>query len=170
MSLIIKTRCYNSTIMQKLQETVKSFGRSMRRQYARIVLGFDYESLYKSAGVFKPLRHEKPWGYEDWVWNSRSYCGKILFIRKGYQSSWHYHNRKDEVLYLSSGVLKVLSSSGDDIMKSTENLVPAGQSFHVFPGLRHRLIALEDVTIFEFSTSHYEEDTARLALGGFISK
>ena len=39
----------------------------------------------------------KGWGYEKWIANSPSYCGKLLFIAKGKKCSWHYHKLKDEV-------------------------------------------------------------------------
>ena len=45
----------------------------------------------------------KGWGYEKWIANSEKYCGKLLFIAKGKQCSWHYHSLKDEVFYIQSG-------------------------------------------------------------------
>ena len=49
----------------------------------------------------------KGWGYEKWIANSPSYCGKLLFIAKGKKCSWHYHKLKDEVFYVHSGAIEV---------------------------------------------------------------
>jgi quercetin dioxygenase-like cupin family protein len=40
-----------------------------------------------------------------------------------------------------------------------------GDSFHIYPGLRHQMIAFEDSELFEFSTQHFEEDSFRIIRG-----
>jgi len=49
----------------------------------------------------------KEWGFEDWIINSETYnfCGKRLVLKKGYQSSIHYHEIKNEVFYISKGIV-----------------------------------------------------------------
>src|ERR1700730_4266809 len=50
-------------------------------------------------------RVEKPWGYElRWAITDR-YLGKILHVNRGEALSLQYHERKDECILLSSGVL-----------------------------------------------------------------
>ena len=41
---------------------------------------------------------EKDWGHEIWMANNQSenYCGKILRINQGYNSSLHFHLDKHE--------------------------------------------------------------------------
>src|SRR5262245_35736937 len=95
----------------------------------------------------------KGWGKEDWLWNEE-YCGKILYFLEGICCSWHYHALKDEVLYLQSGSVLVKYSYGDDITQAQEVFLTPGNAFHVPTGLRHRIIALEESYIFEFSTHH----------------
>ena len=40
-----------------------------------------------------------------------------------------------------------------------------GDEFHVAPGLRHAMYALEDTEMFEFSTQHFDEDSFRVFKG-----
>ena len=35
---------------------------------------------------YKPERHPKGWGFEDWIANGE-YCGKLLFFEKGKRKS-----------------------------------------------------------------------------------
>jgi mannose-6-phosphate isomerase-like protein (cupin superfamily) len=54
----------------------------------------------------------KPWGHETiWAKTDR-YVGKIIHIKAGHALSVQYHNRKDETVYLLSGVLKYWVASG----------------------------------------------------------
>ena len=104
----------------------------------------------------------KGWGYEKWIVNTEEYCGKLLFIAKGKQCSWHYHKLKDEVFYVQSGRIKVIFSDTDDIEKAQGVILEPGDNFHVYRGLRHRMVALVDSEIFEFSTQHFDEDSHRI--------
>ena len=79
--------------------------------------------------------------------------------------SWHYHKIKDEVFYVQSGKIEVQFSWQDDINKSETIVLSEGQNFHVKIGLRHRMIALEDTELFEFSTEHFDEDSYRIEKG-----
>jgi mannose-6-phosphate isomerase-like protein (cupin superfamily) len=107
----------------------------------------------------------KGWGYEKWIVNKEEYCGKLLFFNKGKRCSWHYHKIKDEVFYLQSGKMIVKFSEGDDIREAEQVLLEPGQNFYVYPGLRHRMIALEESELFEFSTEHFDEDSHRILKG-----
>ena len=79
--------------------------------------------------------------------------------------SWHYHEIKDEVFYVQSGKLLVKYSDQDDIEKAKEIILGPGDNFHVYTGLRHRMIALEDTELFEFSTQHFDSDSHRIEKG-----
>ena len=113
----------------------------------------------------KPPRYMKGWGWEDWIANSEKYCGKLLYFKKDKRCSFHYHKIKDEVFYLQSGKLIVKFSDNDDLTKADEVVMLPGDSFHVYIGLRHQMIALEDSELFEFSTEHFEEDSYRIKKG-----
>lgn len=109
--------------------------------------------------------HPKGWGYEKWIVNKPEYCGKLLFFNKEKKCSWHYHKIKDEVFYLQSGKLLVKFSDDEDINSAKEIILNAGDSFHVYIGLKHQMIALEDSELFEFSTQHFEDDSYRIIKG-----
>ena len=107
----------------------------------------------------------KGWGFEKWIVNNEEYCGKLLYLVKGKCCSWHYHKLKDEVFYLQSGRILVKYSDRDDINAAQEIVLVPGDNFHVYRGLRHRMIALEDSEVFEFSTQHFDSDSHRLIKG-----
>jgi ribosomal protein L16 Arg81 hydroxylase len=48
---------------------------------------------------------------------------------------------------------------------SEKKVLRKGDKFHVPIGLRHRMYALEDTELFEFSTQHFDEDSYRLIQG-----
>jgi quercetin dioxygenase-like cupin family protein len=109
--------------------------------------------------------HPKGWGYEKWIVNKPEYCGKLLFIFKDKKVSWHYHILKDETFYVQSGSIILLYSEKDDIETANTIILNKGDSFHIPRNLRHRMIALEDTELFEFSTEHFETDSFRLIKG-----
>jgi quercetin dioxygenase-like cupin family protein len=109
--------------------------------------------------------HPKGWGYEKWIVNKPQYCGKLLFFNKGKKCSWHYHKIKDEVFYLHSGKLVVKYSDDESIENAKEIILNSGDSFHIYVGLKHQMIAVEDSELFEFSTEHFEDDSYRIIKG-----
>jgi len=107
----------------------------------------------------------KGWGFEKWIVNNEEYCGKLLYFVKGKRCSWHYHILKDEVFYIQSGRILVKYSDSDDILNAKEKILTRGDNFHVYRGLRHQMIAIEDTELFEFSTTHMDEDSYRIIKG-----
>lgn len=116
---------------------------------------------------YKPERHPKGWGYEDWVANNKEYCGKLLFFKEGKRCSFHYHEKKHETFYLFSGKMEVLVGWEDDPTNSRikHYILSHGDCLEIVRGLRHQMIALEDSNLFEFSTTHFEEDSKRIIRG-----
>ena len=107
----------------------------------------------------------KGWGFEKWIVNKEEYCGKLLYFVKGKKCSWHYHKLKDEVFYIQSGKIEVMYSDDDDLQKASSKTLEKGDSFHVYRGLRHQMVALEDTELFEFSTQHFDSDSHRIEKG-----
>lgn len=118
----------------------------------------------------KPEFHPKKWGYELWIHNDSKYCGKLLFFKEGKQCSLHYHKIKHETFYLQSGrmLLEYYPEIKEGVIGSdyTETLLTPGDVFEVPVKTPHRLIALEDSELFEFSTQHFEDDSHRIIDGG----
>ena len=107
----------------------------------------------------------KGWGFEKWIVNTEQYCGKLLYFVKGKKCSWHYHVLKDETFYIQSGKIKLLHSDEDDLCNAIEVILNPGDKFHIYQGLKHQMIALEDTELFEFSTQHFDEDSYRIIKG-----
>lgn len=107
----------------------------------------------------------KGWGFEKWIVNCEQYCGKILYFVKGKKCSWHYHKVKDETFYIQSGKIILFHSYEDDINLAEKKILKRGDKFHIPIGLRHRMYALEDTELFEFSTQHFDEDSYRIISG-----
>ena len=104
-------------------------------------------------------RVEKPWGHEI-IWaHTERYVGKLLFVRAGHKLSLQYHRHKDETIYLHSGELRFLVGGEDGELE--ERLMRPGDSHHITPGTRHRMIAQTDCEIFEASTPELD-DVVRL--------
>jgi quercetin dioxygenase-like cupin family protein len=106
----------------------------------------------------EPKKVEKPWGYElIWAHTDR-YVGKILHIQRGESLSYQYHKVKDETIHLLKGLmeLEIADESGRRTITFHE-----GNSFHIVPGMRHRMKALEDCDVLEASTPELD-DVVRL--------
>jgi mannose-6-phosphate isomerase len=103
-------------------------------------------------------RIEKPWGYEEiWAQTDR-YVGKYLVIKSPHRLSFQYHEKKEETIRLLEGVmdLEVENSNGREVVR-----LNCGQTFHIPPGTRHRMIAIEDCVVLEVSTPELD-DVVRL--------
>ena len=101
---------------------------------------------------------DKPWGYElIWAHTDR-YVGKILHINRGESLSYQYHHVKDETVRLLTGLLDmdVETEAG----RSTLRLTP-GDCLHIVPGMKHRMMAVEDCDVLEVSTPELD-DVVRL--------
>ncbi len=116
-----------------------------------------------SGPLYPEKRHfvSKRWGWEDWIYNGK-YCGKILFIKNGHKTSFHYHKEKDEVLYVQSGMIELFYNDKDDEVKAGRLLMNAGDAFRIKPELRHRIVAITDAYLFETSTHHEDSDSYRV--------
>jgi len=104
-------------------------------------------------------RVDKPWGHEE-IWaETHRYVGKILHIKAGEALSLQYHRIKDETIMVLSGRLQLVYFAEGEPPKSRE--LPAREPFHITPGMRHRMIAVEDTAILEVSTGE-TDDVVRL--------
>lgn len=102
---------------------------------------------------------DKPWGHElIWARTDR-YVGKILHVRAGEALSLQYHRVKDETIMVLSGRMQLVYFADGEPPRSRE-LAPR-EPFHITPGLRHRMIAIEDTDVLEVSTTELD-DVVRL--------
>ena len=102
---------------------------------------------------------QKPWGHEL-IWaHTERYVGKILHIKAGEALSLQYHRQKDETLMVLTGRMD-LEHYGDG-EAPTHTILEPRLPFHVTPGMRHRMTALEDTDVIEVSTTELD-DVVRL--------
>lgn len=97
----------------------------------------------------------KTWGYELVIQNNKKYCGKILFFEKGKKGSAHYHKLKEETWYVNAG--KFLITKDKEMM-----MAEPGDIIHLPPYTVHQVEAIEEGSIFEVSSQHFDEDTYRI--------
>lgn len=117
---------------------------------------------------YRPERHYKGWGYEDWIVNNEQYCGKFLHFESGKRCSLHYHKRKDETFYLLFGRLEIiLADSLEDyeLGNTSKITLNQGECLHIWRGRVHQIIAVEESDLVEVSTQHFEEDSYRIIKG-----
>ena len=107
---------------------------------------------------------QKGWGSEEWIVNNDFYCGKILRINQGYSGSLHFHQQKHETFYVDSGTLQLEIADPATGALLTQ-ILNAGESYVLPPCTVHRFTALTPVKLIEFSTTHRDEDTFRVAKG-----
>ena len=104
-------------------------------------------------------RVDKPWGYEL-IWaHTDKYVGKILHINKGESLSYQYHRIKDETIQLLRGAMELEVEEGEGGRRSL-SLKP-GDCFHITPGMKHRMRAVEECDVLEVSTPELD-DVVRL--------
>ncbi len=101
----------------------------------------------------------KPWGHEV-IWAAtKDYVGKILVIKAGHQLSLQFHKVQEETIYLRSGEMRFMIEGDQGTLE--EVMLKPGQSFHILPNRKHRMIAVQDCEVFEVSTPHLD-DVVRL--------
>ena len=103
-------------------------------------------------------RVEKPWGHEV-IWaHTERYVGKLLHVKAGQALSLQYHQVKDETIHLQAGTLDLQVDEGAGML--TKRL-GVGESYHIKPLTKHRMVAVTDCDILEVSTPELD-DVVRL--------
>jgi NDP-sugar pyrophosphorylase family protein len=99
-------------------------------------------------------RIDKPWGYEKVLIYTEKYLTKELFIRENYQTSFHYHDEKDETMYIISG-------AGYIEFENRKEYFGKNDTVRIEPGEPHSIVAMENTVLHEVSTPHLD-DTVRI--------
>ena len=99
-------------------------------------------------------REDKPWGYEKILISTDKYLTKELFIKDGYQTSYHYHEQKDETMFIMGG-------SGYIEFEDRKERFGRNDAIRIKPKIPHTIVALENTIIHEVSTPDLD-DTIRL--------
>lgn len=111
------------------------------------------EEYAKLSAEFRGERHDHIWGYELWVENNEKYCNKLLILHKGFESSWHYHERKDETFVAIEGQVSLTYANGLNSPAKTI-VLSKGDKFRLKPGVVHTFKSLmPKSTVMEISTT-----------------
>jgi mannose-6-phosphate isomerase-like protein (cupin superfamily) len=90
------------------------------------------------------------------VWAEQpQYVGKVLHIERGEALSLQYHERKDESIFVLSGVLDLEVGDATGPLETVR--LEAGEGFHIPPALRHRMTAVETCDVLEASTADLDD-------------
>lgn len=101
-----------------------------------------------------PRRVEKPWGYElIWAHTNR-YVGKLLHIKAGHRLSLQFHRVKDETIFVQKGQMRFVIEEDGALV---ERLLGPGDSYHIVPHTKHRMIAVTDCDVLEASTPELDD-------------
>ncbi len=112
-----------------------------------------------SEAVTGMRRVAKPWGEERIFAETARYAGKFIAIRAGESLSYQYHRVKEETVHVLEGVLGLEIEADGERRKL---LLSPGETFHVRPGVKHRMFADRvDCLIVEVSTAELD-DVVRL--------
>ena len=98
-------------------------------------------------------RVDKPWGcYVDYFRTS-TVVFKKLMILNGQSISYQYHDLRDEVWHVTSGVGKITIDDRESVMM-------AGDSIYIKKGQKHKMecISEEPLAIFEMQMGETRED------------
>lgn len=109
-------------------------------------------------------RVEKGWGHEVIIVNNDLYCGKILHFNRGAKFSMHFHIKKKETWYVSTGsfLFRWINTNNADVIEETLN---PGDTITNEIGEPHQIICIEEGDIFEVSTNHQDSDSYRIQKG-----
>ncbi len=99
-------------------------------------------------------REDKPWGYEKVLIHTDKYLTKELFLKEGYQTSFHFHSKKDETMYIISG-------AGYIEFEDRKEYFGKNDTIRIKPHEKHSIVAMENTVLHEVSTPHLN-DTERV--------
>jgi mannose-6-phosphate isomerase-like protein (cupin superfamily) len=118
------------------------------------------ESLKKQTTTIVP----KGWGHEVIIVNNDLYCGKILHFNTGAKFSMHFHMKKMETWYVTSGLFlfRWINTRNADII---EEVLRPGDTITNMVGEPHQIICQQEGDIFEVSTQHFDSDSYRVGKG-----
>lgn len=93
---------------------------------------------------------DKPWGYEKVLIFTEKYLTKELYLKEGFKTSLHYHNNKDETMY-------ILSGSGYIEFEDRKEYFSKYDSIRIQPGVVHSIVANENTILHEVSTPYLDD-------------
>ena len=96
------------------------------------------------------VRVDKPWGHELRFAITDRYLGKVIHVNTGEALSLQYHERKDETLLVTKGVMDLELEDEAGAMQT--HRMSSGDVVRIVPGRKHRMVAMEECEFFEVSS------------------
>ena len=104
-----------------------------------------------------PYDENRPWGSFKQIVHNKPATVKLIYVKKGEELSWQYHNHRVELW-------KILSGSPTILLHHEWVRAKAGDEFFIPQGMTHSIGAPEgDVLLLEVALGHFDEaDIVRL--------
>jgi len=112
---------------------------------------------HKTCWKHHTAKKETPWGHEI-VWAALTGVhGKLIFIKKNHSTSLKFFDRKDEVIFVRRGRIKINWGDSSFVKEQFpeeyfENVLKQGDSFCVQAGCPYRITALSNAEIIEIGS------------------
>ena len=97
----------------------------------------------------------KPWGREEWIELNDKYCYKRLYLNQGHRTSFQYHVKKMETIYIIEGIAEVWLENSEGKIEKMK--MKKGDYFTNPPMRKHRVVALSDLILQEVSTPEVDD-------------
>ena len=104
-----------------------------------------------------PYTIDKPWGREEMLLEDSQIGVKHLIVSPGKMTSYHFHEKKNEVFYVLKGKVKLR-------LKDSEKVLNTGEYIYLPNHTEHQIINDfdEELTILEFGIPHDNSDVVRV--------
>jgi len=113
----------------------------------------------KEAWTSRGNKEVKPWG-DTYSWHAlQTINGKVLTIKKGHRTSFKYHNVKNEVFFVLSGIVKVTYGNSKFLTNPEkypliEKIILPGETLTVQSECPYRFESVEECQIIEVGDRH----------------
>jgi len=95
-------------------------------------------------------RIDKPWGYEKILIVTENYLTKEIYIKENYTTSYHYHNDREESLYMLEGSCYIQFEDKKEYFGRNDTV-------HIKPKTPHKIVATENSLMHSISTPHIDD-------------
>lgn len=100
---------------------------------------------------------EKPWGYEELLFEGDGFGFKRLVFYPEKTSSYHYHKEKNEIFYIEKGSVNLRFENSEKNLKQ-------GEFVYLKKGTKHQIknTGTENLEILEFGYPYSTKDVIRV--------
>ncbi len=140
---------FNITLEILKSQKLNVIDKDVNRPWGGFFVIDEFDSQKFANIYFKGLKIEE-------LKNSGKLSPKILIIEPFKRLSWQYHHRRSEILRVSSGIIKVVTSHDDKEKK--EIFLKSGDEIKLYQGERHRIVGTNDYAVVAEIWIHTDKD------------